>query len=625
MHLVPVARHNSKIGDIAPYYRFKESYRDVHNHVHSYILLNVGFEPEIEIERMRKIVEVLNYRFQHRNERSLFQTPMDDLTDFERSKAESYWRKMIKGGKIDRFEANVKKIRKEAERYADIDTVEHTDARELGAEWLCRQAIDELGIEDLLRRQGWSDAKIYTTIAHLITRTVYPGSERKCYQRMRDNSSAAELCGPEGWMPGFNALYEVPDMLLSIKDKLERHLCNRTDHLFNTENRIVLYDLTNFYFEGSKRSSEMAKYGRSKEKRYDAKLLVLALCINTEGFIRYSRILEGNTADPKSLPDMIDNLASTTHTRTDKTLVVIDAGIATEENLQRIKEKGYNYLCVSRKKLKDYELSPDKQSVKVLDADERVIMLHEVHTAPNDDYYLMVTSPSKALTENSIIRQMRDRFEMEMQRICQSVARKGGIKRFEKVVERVGRVKEKYPTVSGYYNIQYIKDKNDPDLMAEVKWNVIGSSRRKPGTYFLRSNVRDLDEKTVWDYYNLIRDIECTNRQLKTDLNLRPIYHQTDARCEAHIFFGLLSYWIVNTIRQKLKLAGETCYWSEIVRRMSTQKLVTTKAINANGDEVELRISSKPKEEVKAIYDKLNMKYAPKRRWKICSTQKPPD
>ena len=145
------------------------------------------------------------------------------------------------------------------------------------------------------------------------------------------------------------------------------------------------------------------------------------------------------------------------------------------------------------------------------------------------------------------------------------------------------------------------------------------------GVYFLRTNVRTFDEKTTWDYYNLIREIECTNRQLKTDLNLRPIYHQRDDRCEAHLFFGLLSYWIVNTIRLQLKRHGETAFWSEIVRRMSTQKLVTTKAINALGDPVELRQCSEPSKEARAIYRMLGYKEAPFKKIKICRTQAPPN
>ena len=123
--------------------------------------------------------------------------------------------------------------------------------------------------------------------------------------------------------------------------------CLRSLHIssvgqVNIDNNLMLFDLTNFYFEGSKRNSDKAKFGRSKEKRSDCKLLVLALCINKEGFIRYSSILEGNTADPKSLPNMIDTLAKRNPSRIKDTLVVMDAGVATEENMELIKRKGYN-------------------------------------------------------------------------------------------------------------------------------------------------------------------------------------------------------------------------------------------------------------------------------------------
>ncbi|HPT53172.1 MAG TPA: hypothetical protein PK740_07810 [Bacteroidales bacterium] len=115
---------------------------------------------------------------------------------------------------------------------------------------------------------------------------------------MLNNSAACELCGDEeGWFPGLNALYKITDDLFSIKTEIEDYLCSKTDNLFNLENRIMLFDLTNFYFEGRKARREKAVFGRSKEKRNDCKLLVLALCINKEGFIRYSDILEGNMSD----------------------------------------------------------------------------------------------------------------------------------------------------------------------------------------------------------------------------------------------------------------------------------------------------------------------------------------
>ena len=176
---------------------------------------------------------------------------------------------------------------------------------------------------------------------------------------------------------------------------------------------------------------------------------MLALCINTDGFIRYSSILEGNTADPKSLPDMVDGLMAKSPVKDeDRTLVVIDAGIATEDNLALLKSKGYNYLCVSRTRLKDYELSPDHQSVTVFDSRKRPITLREVHTNPDGDYYLEVTSPSKAMTEASMNRQWKERFESEMETINAAISRKGGTKTYEKVLVRVGRAMQKYPSIA---------------------------------------------------------------------------------------------------------------------------------------------------------------------------------
>ena len=627
MHVNIQHRFCAALGEEALYYRLKESYRDVRGHVHSVIVLNIGFEPELEARQMHRIAYSLTKRFANRRQTNLF-CDLEGLDDKEKRFAEKYWRQMITDDSIDRFNTLENEANREKEHYINANTMEHDEVREIGAEWLCKQAIEQLGIDTFLASQGWSKTQIDTALAHLIMRTVYAPSEWTTHRRMRENSAVCMLFDDKNeWQPGVNSLYSVPDRLLALKDDLEKHLCNRTDHLFNLQNRIVLFDLTNFYFEGSKRASQKAKFGRSKEKRSDCKLLVLALCINTEGFIRYSSILEGNTADPKSLPDMVEKLSLKTPIDNGKTLVVIDAGIATEENLKLIKEKGYNYLCVSRSKPKDYTLSPDHKCVTVYDSRKQEIQLKEVQTEENGDYLLEITSPSKKLTEASMNRQWKERFEAEIESVNVGILKKGGTKRFEKVVERVGRAIERYPSIAKYYNITYVKNEKNPDFMQRVELSIkdLDNFGTNHGVYFLRTNVRTFDEKTTWDYYNLIREIECTNRQLKTDLNLRPIYHQKDERCDAHLFFGLLSYWVVNTIRLQLKRQGETAFWSEIVRRMSTQKVVFMKAVNALDMPVEICQCSVPSKEAKEIYRKLGYKLEPFKRMKICRTQAPPN
>jgi len=273
-----------------------------------------------------------------------------------------------------------------------------------------------------------------------------------------------------------------------------------------------------------------------------------------------------------------------------------------------------------------YTLADHHRVVTVLDSRKREITLREVQTEPDGDYLLEITSPNKALTEASMNKMLLDRFQIEMQKINEAIKRKGGVKNYEKVIQRVGRVIERYPTIAKYHEFSYIQDKEKPSQMAEVKWDIKDAEalKRTPGIYFLRTNVRTLDERTTWDYYNLIREIETTNRQIKLDLNLRPIYHQKDSRSDAHLFFGLLAYWVVNTIRATLKRKGENAYWTEIVRRMSTQKLVTTKGINALGDPIELRQCSRPSAQAQKIFQLLDMKPAPFKKIKICRTQPPP-
>ena len=161
--------------------------------------------------------------------------------------------------------------------------------------------------------------------------------------------------------------------------------------------------------------------------------------------------------------------------------------------------------------------------------------------------------------------------------------------------------------------------------MQEVAWKIKDLSKMEGGhgVYFLRTNVRTLDERTTWDYYNLIREIECTNRQLKTDLHLRSLFRQTDQRSDARLFFGLLAYWAVNTIRCGLKAQGENCDWREFVRCMSTQKLVDTEGVNPLGEKVEMRQCSKPSKQAIEIYQKLGLREARFRKIKICRTQSP--
>lgn len=609
------------------YYRIKESFRDAEGRVRTRLMLAAGFLPELTTDEICDIRRGLSYLLEQSGElpgqQHLFDmNPMKEMSEIVCSYVYSFWEEMKRKGTIDAARESYEESVRKARRLVDVNTIEHTDAREVGAENVCLQAIRELQIDKFLQRRGWSERKIQSTLSSLIIRTVYASSEWKSLRLMEVNSAAMELqTGNFGDCPTQREVYAAAPELYAMKEELERHLCRRTDSLFNLTNRIMLFDLTNFYFEGSKRQSAKAKFGRSKEKRSDCKLLVLALAINTEGFIRYSSILEGNTTDPQSLPDMVERIIArnpVSRNPEEKVLVVVDAGIATEANLQLLKDSGYNYLCVSRSKLKDYTLKDEGSKVTVLDSRRRPITLAEVAHEPEGDYYLQVNSPAKSMTESSMNRQWRERFEAELLKARRALFTKGGIKTYEKVLERIGRAMEKYPSVSKYYQIEYVRSEANPNHMGDIRWQITLSEdtqEKRFGTYFLRTNVPTLDEKSTWEYYNLIREIETSNRQLKTDLNLRPIYHQKDESADAHLFFGLLAYWIVNTIRYKLKLQGITHYWTELKRILSTQKAITTEGTNASGEHVTLRMCSEPTDKAAEIYRLLRYNPTPFRRY----------
>ena len=649
MHFISETRYNPRTQIDDCYYRIKESFRDLAGRPRHRLMLTVGFiDEDLSPYDIRDIGRCLTWLHGHQGQQDLFGDAMSRYKEDVRRLALKYWDEMVKAGSVDAVRRTIEDSRAKAERLVDVDTMEHTDAREVGAEWICLQAIRELGIDKFLEREGWSEIRINTALAQLRTRPVYSPSELKSLDIMRENSAVCELLtGSREWQPGFHATYEVAPALYELKDRLEDHLCRRTDSLFNVTNRIALFDLTNFYFEGRKDASKKAQYGRSKEKRSDCKLLVLALCINAAGFIRYSCILAGNTSDPDSLPAMVDTLATRCRVPVSpeqRVLVCLDAGIATDDNLVKIREKGYDYLCVSRSRLKDYELEPDAENVKVLDSRQQPISLTRVRHEEGGDYYLEINSPGKQLKEESMNRLFKERFEKELTKARESLSKKGGKKAYEKVIERVGRAIGKYPSISKYYVIDYIRDEKNPKNMGDIQWRIAVPENvdRLSGIYFLRTNREKLDEQTTWDYYNLIREIECTNRQLKTDLSLRPIYHQKDGRSDAHLFMGLIAYWIVNTIRYRMKVVNQrreqeankdkkpdekrkrfpTPFWTEIVRRMSTQKAVTTEAVNALGEKVTVRLCSTPKKEAAEIYEMLGYKKMPFwRKVKVCSTQ----
>jgi hypothetical protein len=490
----------------------------------------------------------------------------------------------------------------------DTDSVENKSIREVGAEWLCMQAIRQLNMAEFLVQKDWPQESIQLALTHIISRAVYPASELRTSKWIKQNSSVCELTGYLEDKITKDKLYGISHRLYTVKDELEKHLSTRTNELFDLDDKIIIYDLTNTYFEGRMQVSKIAAYGKSKEKRSDAKLVVLAVVVNAEGFLKYSQIFEGNIADCKTLVKIIKELSERTSVTGRKPVIVLDAGIATEDNLQLLEENGFDYICVSRAHMKKYSVAPGSNPIRILDNKKQPITLQKVRVDKSDSNYLLVHSTSKEKKEVSMNYRFAERFEQGLKQIKESLGKKSGVKKQEKVWERIGRLKAKYPSIHKYYNMEVIANKNG--ICTGITWQQKPAEKRE-GRYLLRTNLNEKDEHTQWTIYNTIREIEATFRVLKTDLDLRPIYHKKDDAAMAHLHLGLLAYWVVNTIRYQLKQKGINNEWRDLVRIMNTQKIVTTAMTDEYRQQIIIRQCSEPSQEVKAIYAALDFKPKP--------------
>ena len=432
-------RQNPAIGQLAAYYRLVESYRNLEGRICHRTLLNVGFMEGVSTDQLNAIQASLNNLY---HKQSAIFEHCDPLV---KQYTEQFWEQLIAAKKID---ANW--IDKSAKQ-VDIESLQHSNVREIGAEWICYNTWNKLQLTEFLQKLGWSDTQIQLAATQIISRAVYPASELKTSSWIKENSAICEVTGYDMTQITKDKLYDSALQLYEVKDELEKHLSQRTNDLFDLEDKIILYDLTNTYFEGRNQNSSLAQFGRSKEKRKDAKLVVLAMVVNVEGFIKYTAIHEGNIADCNTLSAMIDKLA--THSCSHKAVVVLDAGIATEDNLKLIQEKGYKYLCVSRTKLKNYTAVQNRLTVIMETKSKQQIRLKAVQTDSNTDYYLEVKSDAKAAKETGMKNQFEIRFEQQLQIIQKAIDTKGGIKKVNKVYERIGRAKEKYPSIHQYYTI----------------------------------------------------------------------------------------------------------------------------------------------------------------------------
>jgi len=292
----------------------------------------------------------------------------------------------------------------------------------------------------------------------------------------------------------------------------------------------------------------------------------------------------------------------------EKQTIVIDAGIATADNLKELKEHGYHYICVSRSK-PEQGLAGDEIVIK----DEPGHTIKIKRLIEENEVYLYCQSEAKQSKEKSMQGRWVQQFEEQLAKVAQSIHKKGCTKNYQKVCERVGRLREKYPRISHYYAITVIEKDG---LAVQMNWEYVKKQQADQlfsGSYYLRTDRADLKEREIWDIYIMLKQLEDAFRSMKSEMGLRPIYHQKEERSDTHLFITVLAYHVLHSIQMILRKNGITDSWQTMRMLLATQTVSTIKMNAQSGKTLHLRKCSEPEPYHKKIYDALRLEYIPLR------------
>jgi transposase len=494
----------------------------------------------------------------------------------------------------------------------DIHHIDAVQPRSIGTETLAMHIVEQLQLDKKLSDLGFNHVELAAAIGGIIGRMVSPGSELQTHDWLQSRTGLGELLDHNYDTTSLTRLYKISDKLLKHQPELEAFLAVKEQALFDLDRSIVLYDLTNTYFEGQCASNPKAKFGRSKEKRSDCPLVTLGLVLDGDGFPLSSKVFPGNASEPETLALMLEGLQLKNPLTHAKPCIIMDAGIASAKNIAWLTAHDYLYIVVSRER---HVLNPKDQdhSVIVRDTKQSHVTVYREIDAKTEETRLYCHSEQKAKKEQAIRNLFHLRLEEALDKLQAGLSKSGTIKKYTKVLERIGRLREKHSRVAQDYSIKVIAD-DDKNTAIAIEWKRESKSDQKDqnsGVYCLRTNIKNWPENKLWTTYIMLTEIEATFKSLKTDLGLRPVFHHKEGRVAGHLFITLLAYHLVHTLRFQLKQKGINLSWESIRNIMSTQQRLTVILPTKEGKTIHLRTTTKPEVRQKQIYEALNFKPDP--------------
>ena len=473
--------------------------------------------------------------------------------------------------------------------------------RQWGACWLALHLWKQLGLDQFWSqrlapsRKGtrWDQVLAVLTIYRLLA----PGSEWRLHRQWFETSAMADLLGLDGSVADSHTLYSCHDRLLAHKTALFSHLTQRWRDLFNAVFDVLLYDLTSTYFESDPPFGEGDKrqFGYSRDKRPDCVQVVIALIVTPEGLPLAYEVLSGNTSDKTTLRAFLEKIEKQYGKA--RRIWVMDRGIPTEEVLaeMRASDPPVLYLVGTpkgrlsklEKELLDKPWRPARPGVKV-------------KLLPQEgELYVLACSVDRLAKE----RAMRQR---QLKRLWKRLGQLQQMKLSgQELLMKLGAARQQAPRAWRLVTVELEQDSTT--FSYRLNRDKLRQVRRREGRYLLRSNLTQTDPAVVWSYYLQLVQVEQAFRNLKGDLAIRPIFHQAEARIEAHLFVSFLAYCLHVTLSRWLGSLAPGLTPRSVLEKFAMVQMVDVHVPTSDGRTLILRRYTQPPADVRLLLERLNL------------------
>jgi transposase len=529
-----------------------------------------------------------------------------------------------------------------------VEEVSHTHTTILGPLLVGWRVWEKLGLPAYLEQLGFSQAQARAAAVSVLNRLAGPISENALGSWV-ESSSLPDLWAGQWHGGGRDRFYRVSDKLLEHQAQLERYLRQRQGQMLGLERSLLLYDLTNSFFEGEALGNPKARRGQSKEKRHDRPQIVMGVVFDQEGFELTHRVFAGNQSDGKSLVEMVTQLRAAARTEGElpaqpKPLVILDGGLAKRSNLKLLRAEGFNYLVNDSRRGRGVYRQEFKAAAGFVKLEGRegkpevwVRVMADPHPPepeeeaspktgnpqeqqkveePWTEQVVLCRSQERKKKELAIRSQAETRFLEALERLAQRV-RKGQLKAVDKIHRAVGRLTQKSPRIQRFYEVKVRPA--SPEEVAQsgsgselrVEWSrkdeTYQADEEVLGCYVLRTDRGNLSAPALWELYMTLSKAEDGFKALKSDLGLRPNRHQKELRVEAHVFITVLAYQVWRHILYQLEQAGDHRTWQTIRQILQTHCYTTMLLPTEDGRVCRIRKAGIPEECQKQIYRTLGV------------------